>query len=208
MVKIMKITMHLCRHGNTFNSGDRVVWVGKGQDLPLVESGKIQAETLSNTLLQENIRPSLIYCSSLQRTRTFAFIIGQKIAPSVPIIAHSNLDELDYGHWGGLTNDEVIERYGKAVIDSWQNDGIFPAPHQGNWGDDLNGVMQKIHQFMDDLRNDLSAISSADQHHHVVIVSSNGLLRFFLKLIPNAFDDAVYNGTLKLPTGGRRILRV
>ena len=33
------IELLLVRHGNTFAPGDRVVWVGKGQDLPLVESG-------------------------------------------------------------------------------------------------------------------------------------------------------------------------
>jgi probable phosphoglycerate mutase len=34
----------LSRHGNTFSPQDAVVWVGAKQDLPLVDSGVLQAK--------------------------------------------------------------------------------------------------------------------------------------------------------------------
>ena len=40
----------LARHGNTFGPGDRIVWVGAQEDLPLVEKGEEQARALGNAL--------------------------------------------------------------------------------------------------------------------------------------------------------------
>ena len=45
-----RIELLLVRHGNTFSPGDRVSWVGRGEDLPLVESGRAQASALGATL--------------------------------------------------------------------------------------------------------------------------------------------------------------
>ncbi len=199
------LTLHLCRHGNTFAPGDPVVWVGKGQDLPLVPSGQVQAEGLAQTLKNEGITPELIYCSSLRRTRDFAFIIQQHTAPDCPVIAHSHLDELDYGAWGGLTNEEIAHRFGQHVLDAWQNDALFPAKDQGAWGDTESSVMRKIRDFLQDLAQDCQALPQPPKD--VVIISSNGLLRFFLHLVPGAFEEAKRKRTLKLATGGRRILR-
>jgi hypothetical protein len=41
----------------------------------------------------------------------------------------------------------------------------------------------------------------------VIIVSSNGFLRFFLHVVPGAFEEAKRKNTLKLATAGRRVMR-
>ena len=198
------LTLHLCRHGNTFSPGEPVVWVGRGQDLPLAPSGRAQAEDLAQTLKNEDVTPDLIYCSSLQRTRDFAFILQNHLAPACPVIAHSHLDELDYGQWGGLSSEEIADRFGQHVLDAWQKDALFPKADQGAWGDTESTIMRRIRDFLQDLAQDCQALPTPPRH--VIIVSSNGFLRFFLHVVPGAFEDAKRKNTLKLPTAGRRVM--
>ena len=198
-------TLHLCRHGNTFGPDDPVVWVGRGQDLPLVPSGRAQAEALAQTLKAEEAIPDLIYCSSLRRTKEFACILQSHLAPACPVIAHSHLDELDYGQWGGLSSEEIADRFGQHVLDAWEKDALFPKADQGAWGDTESSIMRRIRDFLQDLNQDCQALPTPPQH--VMVISSNGLLRFFLHLVEGAFEDAKRKRTLKLPTGGRRVLR-
>ena len=40
----------LARHGNTFNKGDKIVWVGARTDLPLTAKGREQALALGQAL--------------------------------------------------------------------------------------------------------------------------------------------------------------
>ena len=43
------------RHGNTFGPGDKVVWVGRETDLPLVEKGLAQAEAAGQALVRAGL---------------------------------------------------------------------------------------------------------------------------------------------------------
>ena len=61
------IELLLVRHGNTFAPGDRIVWVGKGEDLPLVESGRAQAEALAAALHAAGWRPTAAVSGGLRR---------------------------------------------------------------------------------------------------------------------------------------------
>ncbi|MFM7621912.1 MAG: hypothetical protein ACKO57_02935, partial [Alphaproteobacteria bacterium] len=81
---------------------------------------------------------------------------------------------------------------------------LFPKADQGAWGDTESTIMRRIRDFLQDLSQDCQALPTPPRH--VIIVSSNGLLRFFLHLVPGAFEDAKRKHTLKLATGARRIL--
>ena len=65
------------RHGNTFGPGDKVVWVGRETDLPLVDKGLEQAAAAADALKRKGLIPDAIYCASLQRTRRFATIVAR-----------------------------------------------------------------------------------------------------------------------------------
>jgi probable phosphoglycerate mutase len=74
------------RHGNTFDPGDKVVWVGGETDLPLVDKGGAQAQAVAEALRRCNLVPDRIFAASLQRTRRTADIIAAELGLPPPIV--------------------------------------------------------------------------------------------------------------------------
>jgi broad specificity phosphatase PhoE len=104
----MKPLVILCRHGNTFERGDKVVMVGAREDLPLTARGVEQAQELAEVLAARNIVPSRIIAGPLQRTRVFAENVQVVTKSSAVIEIDSRLIEFDYGAWSGLSNEEIV----------------------------------------------------------------------------------------------------
>ena len=77
-------TFLFARHGNTFGPGDKVVWVGRETDLPLVEKGLQQAAAAAAAFRRKGLIPEVIYCASLQRTRRFAEIVAETLGICAP----------------------------------------------------------------------------------------------------------------------------
>jgi probable phosphoglycerate mutase len=183
----------LARHGNTFGPGDPVVWAGTTNDLPLVEKGVEQAHRLADALKKKGIKPAAIYCGPLQRTKHYAQILVDDLKLPFSPTVDSRLNEIDYGEWTGLSNEEVIARFGEAELKKW--DEHCQWPDQGNWGGSPQEVEERVQSFVADLKN---------KHHPsdtVVIVSSNGKLRYFLKLDAKEFENRIRAGTFKVKTG-------
>ncbi len=196
------LSLYLCRHGNTFAPGDAVTWIGKNEDLPLVASGMQQAESMATHFIAQGIKPAAIYCSTLKRTQQYAAIIVEKLLAAydyqcAPIVVEPALDELDYGDWGGKTSEAITARYGVDVLHNWSEHGIFPAREQGNWGDSEAEVSNRIASLYDRI----VAQWLDDSERTVVVISSNGILRYFLHQVPGAYAAAQQAGTLKMKTG-------
>lgn len=198
------LKLYLCRHGNTFEPGDKIVWVGKHEDAPLAKKGLEQAHTMALHLEQQAEHPSAFYCSNLQRTQRYAEIIKATLSNEAPIMTERALNELDYGDWGGLTTDQIISQYGEDPVKQWQEESVFPIAELGNWGDTAEAVEARIQDFVSRL---IQLKEASDQPSQpIVIVSSNGVLRFFLKLIPGEFERAIAAKTFKMKTGHFSIL--
>ena len=102
MIKIL-----LVRHGQTaWNVG-----AGNGErfrgrtDLPLNDTGVVQAQALANRLAHEPI--TAVYSSPLQRARRTAEIIAQP--HDLPVHTLEGLTSMDYGDWQGRPVAEVAE---------------------------------------------------------------------------------------------------
>ena len=193
------LKLYLCRHGNTFEPGDKIVWVGKNEDAPLAKKGLEQASAMASYLEQQADRPVAFYCSDLQRTKRYAEIIKSALGNDAPITTELALNELDYGDWGGRSTDEIIAQYGEEPVKKWQEESIFPAAELGNWGDSAEAVETRIKDFVSRLIQPKKASDQPSQP--IVIVSSNGVLRFFLKLIPGEFESGIAQRTFKMKTG-------
>ena len=116
----------LCRHGNTFVPGDKIIWAGARTDLPLVEKGLLQAKDIGNALVAQGIIPARIYTGSLLRTiQTAQLIAGITGTPDVEIA--EELKEIDYGLWEGRSNDDIRRDYGAALLDAWQQNSQWPG---------------------------------------------------------------------------------
>jgi len=183
----------LSRHGNTFGPGDRVFWVGAKNDLPLVEAGIAQAQNLADALVASGITLDAIYCAPLQRTRQYAEIVKRSAHSKAPLIVEERLNELDYGQWSGLNDEEIGKRFGTKDLENWNDSGIWPA--QGGWGKSENDVIEETGSFAKEL------LDAYGKDASVLAVTSNGRLRMFLKLFPDIFADYSRRKMLKVATG-------
>ena len=182
----------LARHGNTFGPDDTPVWVGADQDLPLVPKGREQAEAVGQALASAGITPATIVAGPLKRTAEHAAII-RDIAGGGEISIDHRLREIDYGSWGGKTTEQIVESHGEAAVTAWNERGQWPD--RADWQPDLSTLRRDLKLLV----NDLQAQHGADDT--VLLVSSNGILRFFLDLVPGAFALRARDQSLKTATG-------
>lgn len=167
--------LFLVRHGNTFGPGDPIIRVGRNEDLPLVAKGLDQAHAVAAAFARTGVRPAAVYCSPLQRIRVSAEIVIADLGLNQDPVIDDRLAEIDYGAWGGLTDDEIAERFGRDVLDAWNADGIWPPA--GQWGESEDAVRGRVHGFGREV------LARHDAGDDVVVVSSNGTLRYFLDLV-------------------------
>lgn len=184
----------LVRHGNTFNEGDKVVRIGSKEDLPLTEKGIEQAERIGNALKEKGITPDIIYTSNLKRTRSTANKIADKL--SLPIDNKIKIDdrlkEIDYGKWAGLSDSEIIEKFGKTTLDEWNKKAIWPI--NANWKPKESILIYSLRGFCADML-------TMNKRKTVLAVTSGGILRYFLKLVPEKFNQFLKEDNLKIKTG-------
>ena len=168
-------TLLFARHGNTFGPGDKVVWVGRETDLPLVEKGLQQAAAAAAAFKRKDLIPDVIYCASLQRTRRFAEIVADALGLCTPVV-DGRLDELDYGAWAGRSNDEILaaDPSVAAAMEAWNSADIWPA--QAGWVSQRETVIAALREFAED-----RLVSG--RHQRPLVVSSNGTLRFLPRLL-------------------------
>ena len=74
----------LARHGNTFNKGDKVVWVGARTDLPLTAKGREQAQALGQALVPFAPQIKRVISGPLLRTREHAAILCEALKTPSP----------------------------------------------------------------------------------------------------------------------------
>lgn len=162
----------LCaRHGNTFGPGDRVVWVGANEDVPLTAEGENQARRLAAALKNSGIEPKAVFCSSLQRAKKYASLVVDDLTLGAKPLIHPALTEIDYGDWSNLTNLEVESklRQGEAMR-HWNEKNVWPK--NSHWGGSEEELRRVIAEFLHAIRKDFSPDAA------ILVVTSNGILRF------------------------------
>ncbi|MGQ9550669.1 MAG: histidine phosphatase family protein [Roseiflexus sp.] len=99
-------TFYIIRHGQTdWNLQGR--WQGKA-DIPLNDTGRIQAQRLAQRLFSQGIRFDALYSSNLKRAWETAALLAQRLGITIEPL--SALREIDVGAWSGLTHSEVKAR--------------------------------------------------------------------------------------------------
>ena len=186
----------LLRHGNTFEEGQTAVWLGAKDDLPLTAKGQEQAKQVGAALASQSFEA--IYSGPLTRTKETAQIVARAVGFERPITIDERLIELDYGRWSGLSDAEVKSKFGSDEFEAWASRGAWPTTAEFTPSEAV--VKSAVNQFATDLQKRHKA---ADQ---VLIVSSNGKLRYFLTLIPNELERRLAAGKFKLGTGKSGII--
>jgi probable phosphoglycerate mutase len=188
----MSSVVILCRHGNTFAKGEKVVMVGAKEDLPLTDEGLRQAADVGEALRCVASKINRIVSGPLQRTRVFADIVQRSSGAIALISIDARLTELDYGEWSGLSNEEIAALSGEEALRQWQERGVRPPyvrfePSAESLSEELTSLLRELETQ--------SGVS--------VVVSSNGRLREFRRLIESG--EAI-RGDGKVRTGGSCVL--
>lgn len=200
----------LVRHGNTFAPGDKVVWVGANEDLPLVGAGIAQAEALGRALAPAGLIPTRVICGPLKRTRTHAEAVMAAAGLAGNAEVDTRLREIDYGPWGGLTDAEIEDRFGADAaqelaqwqsMSRWPRDTVTWRPGEAAIRDQLRALVADL---VDDLAGNPSSGPGGDDL--VLLCSSNGILRYFLEFTEGGLARAVAAGNHKMATGAASLL--
>jgi probable phosphoglycerate mutase len=191
------VELFFARHGDTFAPGQPVVWAGSKNDLPLAPRGIEQARILGEALKRCEIAPTRVLTGPLERTREFARLAleasGSRAIPQID----PRLDEIDYGLWSGLTNRDIIERYGSRELELWNALSIWPK--EANWGSSETVVRGELHTLIQEV------VTRGESP--VLLISSNGRLRYVLTMIARELERRVRDQTFKMKTGNLSCLR-
>ncbi|MEL6361366.1 MAG: histidine phosphatase family protein [Pseudomonadota bacterium] len=164
----MSVNLYIVRHGNTFGPTDTVRRVGARTDLPLVETGHKQANSLGNFFKDRGIIFAAIYSSPLERTRQTAGAINDNTASTTPIRILPFLKEIDYGIDDGRPEDDVIARLGAETLAKWEREAVLPD----GWCVDVPSVKEGWLMLRDELNSHGGS--------PCLCVTSNGIARYAL----------------------------
>ena len=121
----MVTTLYLIRHGETEGSEAKRY---KGTlDVPLSEKGIKQVGHLSRYILRV-VNLTAVYCSNLSRALKSAEIIARPHSLS-PVVVPS-LRERNFGHWEGMSFDEIKVKYPQEFAD-WAGNPMAFSPVNG-----------------------------------------------------------------------------
>lgn len=151
----------IVRHGNTFAPDEAPRRIGAGTDLPLVESGRVQARALAEHFAARGIRFDRCLCSPLRRTRETAAII----APYADIEPADWLREIDHGPDEDRIEAEVIARIGADALAAWEERAEAPP----GWIVDADARLAAWRDWL-----------AAPKAQSTLLVTSNGAARFAL----------------------------
>jgi probable phosphoglycerate mutase len=189
----------LARHGNTFEASEKAVWVGARTDLPLTAKGREQAAILAAALQPLKPRIANVIAGPLKRTREHAEIVTHSAGFETVIAVDERLREIDYGLWEGKSSEEIRGLGGDCELRAWNERGEWPGSPQ--WAPSPETIAANAAE----LAGELAAALPGDRA--ALLVTSNGILKFFLKLVPGAFEEMAACGALKVATGNCCLLR-
>ncbi|MFA5592527.1 MAG: histidine phosphatase family protein [Micavibrio sp.] len=183
----------IARHGNTFEKGETPRRVGARTDLPLTETGRIQARAIGAWLKQRGLYPEAVYASQLKRTIETAELALKEAGYTEPVYQLEIFNEIDYGPDENKREDEVIARIGADAIKAWDENATVPD----SWNFNPESCIQNWKDFARHLVE--------DEQDCALVVTSNGIARF-APHITGDFGDFSQNHPLKISTGAVCIL--
>ena len=121
----MALTLYFLRHGQTALSRDDV-FCGSGLDPELTSEGREMAQAFVNAYRDTDWRA--VYSSTLRRSLTTAQPFCGALG--IDLQVRSELNEIGYGRWEGLTKQQVDREFHDDYI-GWLADPAWHAPTGG-----------------------------------------------------------------------------
>ncbi len=149
-------TLHLLRHGETAHSVAKRFSGTGGDDLPLTERGRVQAERAATALARRGDVTAVV-TSPLRRTRETADIVAKAL--DLPVRVEPRLRETAFGEWDGHTFAEVRRRWPDA-LERWLG-STSEAPPGGESFDEVDARVRAA----------LDGLLTSDAGRSVVLVT-------------------------------------
>ncbi|MBM7555395.1 alpha-ribazole phosphatase [Halanaerobacter jeridensis] len=153
----------LVRHGET--DWNKEARFQGNKNVALNQNGEKQAHKLAKRLANEKI--DVIYSSDLDRAYKTAKIIAA--LHKLPIQQRSNLQEIDFGVWEGLTYEEIKEHYPKQ-FELWDQNPKENGPEQGESLKDIERrVFETIEEILDEHQGQTILVTAHGGVNRVII---------------------------------------
>ena len=161
----MTTRLIIARHGNTFTKDQTPTRVGGRTDLPLVESER--GRNIGKYLKLKDMLPDVVFAAPLKRTMETARLAVAEMRLPLEVQAEDCFREVDYGPDENKPEEEVIARVGEDAIKLWNEKAIVPD----GWKVDVPALIHTWESWAE-------KVASAYKDKTVMIVSSNGVIRF------------------------------
>ncbi|MEQ7126236.1 bifunctional RNase H/acid phosphatase [Actinopolymorpha sp. B11F2] len=135
-------TLILVRHGETSRSLAKRFSGSGGEDVPLTDRGRQQAEGVAAALVGRGV--DALVTSPLRRTRETAGVIAGALGISATV--EDGLAETAFGEWDGLTFSEVRARWPAALQDWLASTTVAPPG-----GESFDSVHLRVRAALDRL---------------------------------------------------------
>ena len=155
----------LVRHGKIEGEASR--YYGH-IDIGLSQEGVKQVEMLRDRLASQNL--NVVYSSDLKRAFDTAEIIAA--AHKLTVIPRSDLRELDFGKFAGMTFDEMKKHYRRAVRLLSGQEPDISAPG----GESLRQMSNRIQRFV-------AEVQKQPPERRLLVVAHGGSLKVLLCLL-------------------------
>ena len=153
--------LYFIRHGQTdWNEAGKI----QGScDIELNYHGLKQAEDLGRKLTEDGYPITAIYSSKQKRALQTADIIGQSLDLKAKAI--EGLQEVNLGHWEGLSWSQVKDYY-PFEYEEWYHNRRYAKPHQGEaYQEVVERAMRSVLKITQENTGDVAIIT-----HNAVIM--------------------------------------
>ena len=185
----MGVAIYFLRHGQTALSREDV-FCGSGLDPELTAEGLEMAQAFAGAYRDGQWRA--VYSSSLRRTITTAEPLCQAL--KIDLQVRSELNEIGYGAWEGLTKEKVNQEYHDDYI-RWLAD---PAWHAPTGGELARVVARRGLQVIEEIQDQFA-------EGNVLVVSHKATIRIILCTLLS-IDVGRFRYRLACPVGSISIV--
>ncbi len=163
----MKKKIYLIRHGQTDLNKQGIVQ-GKGIDSSLNDCGRKQAEAFYEAY--KNVAFDKVYTSTLKRAHQ---TVEKFVADGVLWEQHAGLDEIGWGVYEGLEQDEEIKTGFEKIIAKWADGELDVCVESGESPNEVKIRQQEVLEYI-----------LEDQDVNTLLICMHGrAMRMFLCLI-------------------------
>ena len=187
------IRITLIRHGQPEQHRGKI-FLGQA-DVPLSEKGKEEASVAGEKLIENDIKPDVIYTSDLLRAHETASIIAKKIGCNT-VIPDKLFREMDMGEWDGEFIEEIKEKFPEEYKKRGEDILNYRIPGGENFYDLRSRVSREFFRiFAGEFNDKIKAGGSKD----LVIVAHMGVIRALVAEITLDEEEATW--VRAYPTG-------